>query len=231
MTVLAAIQDATTVLGLEKPSAVYSSAEREHVELAALANEIGQRIGRAYEWELLNRIATFTGDGSTVAFDLPSDFDRMVKDAQLWSSSLETPLRNIHSRNEWLGLDVQAFDFVINAWIKFGGQIHIKPALASGVTVKTFYQSDQIAQANDLSLKAAFTADNDVFRLSERLLKLGIIWQWRANKGLPYEEDLETYEELLTKEISDDKGARVLVAGRRRVPRDVTVAFPQAIAP
>ena len=40
-------------------------------------------------------------------------------------------------------------------------------------------------------------ADGDSFVLDERLLKLGMIWQWKANKGSPYAEDMATYGDAL----------------------------------
>ena len=35
--------------------------------------------------------------------------------------------------------------------------------------------------------------------LDERLLKLGMIWQWKAKKGSPYQEDLGTYGDALSR--------------------------------
>ena len=141
MTTLSVIQDAcTSGIALEKPTAVYGSATREHIELASLLNEAAGMIADAHEWQTLNRIATITGDGSDEDFALPSDFGRMLDKSQLWSSSLETPLTPISDRDQWLGLDVQSFDFVIKAWIIYGDVIHIMPALASAVTGKYWYQ-------------------------------------------------------------------------------------------
>lgn len=235
MTVLSAIQDACKVIGVTGstgnavPDSIASSTERERVELLALANEMADRIAKAHDWQKFATIATITGDGATEAFDLPSDYDRQRINTQLWSSSLEAPLSHIADLNQWLGLDVQSFDFVVNAWTIYGGQIQIKPALATGVTAKYFYQSNLIVEPESGSNKATFTLDEDTFRLSEELLKLGIIWQWRANKGLPYAEDMQNYEIELAKQIMRDKGARRIVMGTNRTPRDVRVAYPQNI--
>ena len=231
MSILSTIQQVCPVIGLSVPNAVFSSAEREHVELQALANEMAQRIARTHEWQVLNAIATYTGDDSTEDFDLPSDFDRMLKKAQVWSSSLSTPLSPIPDRDQWLGLDIQAFDLIINAWIIYGGEMHIKPAMTSGTTAKHWYQSNLIATNAGLTPKASFTADTDIFRVSERLLKLGMIWQWRANKGLPYAQDQDTYEDLLEKLSSDDKGSRMIRVGRARMPGDVNITYPLNINP
>ena len=236
MTVLSTIQGVCKVIGLDVPSAVFSSTDREHEELSELANDIGGEITDAYDWQKLKKINTHTGDGSTEAFSLASDYDRMLKKAQVWSSSLETPLTPITDADAWLGLDVQSFDFVINAWIIYNNQMHIKPALDTGVTAKYFYSTGHFALDNDgTTTKSAFDADNDTFRLTnnatknERLLKLGMICQWRKNKRLPYEEDEEKYEALKERMITNDKGSRMLRVGKIRFPKDVTVAYPQSI--
>lgn len=231
MTILSAIQNVCKVVGLDVPPAAVASTTREHVELTALANEMADRIAQSHDWQSLKSLATMTGDGATQSHSLPTDYARMLKKAQVWSSLLETPLTPISDTDEWLGLDVQAFDFVINAWTIYGDQMHIKPALASAVTAKYFYISNQIVAPENGSKKTEFTADDDVFRLSERLLTLGMIWQWRAHKGLPYQEDMQTFEALKEALVSQDKGSRMMRLGTVRLPGDLTTSYPQSVTP
>jgi hypothetical protein len=56
-----------------------------------------------------------------------------------------------------------------------------------------------------------FTNDGDVFRIDERLLKLGMIWQWKANKGSPYAEDMGTYSDALVNIAGADTPAPIIV--------------------
>lgn len=231
MSLLTVFQQAcTSGIALEKPSAVYGSTTREHIELANIANEMAAMIAASHEWQILNKIAVITGDGTTEDFAPPSDFDRMLDKSQLWSTSLETPLSPISDRDQWLELDIKSFDFVINAWIIYAGEIHIKPALSTGVQVKYFYQSN-LWGLNGATPISEFTADTNTFRIDERLLKLGIIWKWREMKGLPYAEDLATYERLLAKLAMRDKGSRIIRLGKAVLPRDTTVAYPQSVVP
>ena len=58
-----------------------------------------------------------------------------------------------------------------------------------------------------------------------------MIWQWRANKGLPYAEDLENYQTALGEQIGEDKGATILHVGKARTLRGVRIAYPQTIVP
>ena len=231
MTVLSVAQDVAKVVGLEVPDALVASTARERVELTATIQEMATRIARGHDWQFLATEATVTGDGSTEAFSLPSDYDRMRQKAQVWSASLETPLTPISDPDFWLGLDIQSFDFVINAWIIYGGQIRIKPALATGVTAKYFYQSNLIIAPSSGNNKTTFAADTDTFRLDEQLLTLGAIWRWRERKGQPYAEDMADYEELKARLVARDRGSRVIKTGKVRMAHDAQIAYPQNIAP
>jgi len=229
MTILSVMQEACKVIGLDVPTAVLASTDREHIELVGTANDMAERIMQSYDWQTLKTLATFTGDGTTEDFAFPTGYNRMLKKAQVWSSSLETPLSPISDTDHWLGLDVQSFDFVVNAWTIYGDQFHIKPALASAVTAKFYYISNLIVAPAAGDNKTSFTADTDTFRLDETLLRHGIIWQWRANKGLPYQEDMESYESRKESLITHDKGARMIRIGTIRMPKGITTAYPQNI--
>lgn len=228
-TVLAIAQRVCQKIGLTQPSSVFGNSDRSYQELAEVLNDMGERIARAHYWQTLKGIATITGDGSTTAFNLPSDYSRQDDKAELWSAALETPLTHITTLDKWLELEVQDFDFVINAWTIYGDQLHVKPALGSTVTAQYAYLKNTWAKASDASFKTAFDNDTDEFRLDDDLLRLGAIWQWRESKGLPYAEDMSNYERRLSKLISQDKGSRTIRIGANRLPRGVRIAYPQAI--
>lgn len=204
-----------------------SSTEQEHIELAAMANEMGAMIARAAEWNVLTRLQTMTGDGTDTDFALPSDYDRMVESSGMLSSNWPgSKLRHVTDRTEWLHNLLVPRNPAPADWTLLGGEVHFNPALADDETVKFYYVSNQFATAADLSNQAAFTADDDSFRLNERTLRLGIIWKWRASKGYPSDGDYQDYQEALAQDIARDKGPREIVIGRRSFPRGVSIAWP-----
>jgi len=230
MSVLTAIQKAALYLGLERPTQVYSATDRDALELGEIANEAAAMIADEHDWQTLKRLEPIPGDGATTAFDLPSDYLRQPKDTELWSSRLETPLTHVLSHNEWLQLQVQAADVILNVWTILGGQVQFQPAPESGETVKYYYQSN--LWANDGSANtASFTADEDTFRLDERLLKEGIVWMWKAQKGLEYGEDLDRFNDVLSRRVAEDKGAKMLTMGTARMPGGARIAYPRAVTP
>jgi hypothetical protein len=70
-----------------------------------------------------------------------------------------------------------------------------------------------------------FQNDNDIFRIDERLLKLGMIWQWKASKGSPYAEDMGTYSDALAVAAGADKPAPIII-GRMPISAATNVALP-----
>lgn len=237
MTVLEVAKAASLRLGLNVPTMLFSSTDREMLEMQEVVNESARVIAEAYPWQILQKIATFTGTGSQVDFILPSDYDRMLPTSSLWSSRWAWNAEHVASPDDWLSLEVGPSGYVTGRWIIFGGQLHLKPAMPSGQTTKFFYVSKQIvtgASGNpDLDApKASFTLDSDLFNLDERLLKLAVIWRWKAGKGLPYAEDMENYEEQLDKATDKDKGSKPVVSGQPLYMRDrVKLAWPGTVGP
>ncbi len=233
MTLLTAIQGACPHLGIAVPSVVYASTDREHVELVEIAREAVDDIVDAADWHTLKTLATITGDGSAASFALPSDYLRMPKDQQLWSNAQETPLSHVESHNDWLELDIKAFELVLRAWTLLSGEVAIKPTLPSAELVKYYYISNKAIVSSSVNV-ADFAADGDTLRVStdgDRLLKLAIIWRWRALKRLDYAEDLNNYQMALDRAIMRDGGAKVIKVGMSRGMSGAQSAYPQAITP
>lgn len=230
MTVLSVAKRVCLVVGLDQPEQLVASADREYQEMTRLADEIAKRIMRVYDWQALLVQKTFTGDGVSEAFDLPADYDRMPDGASMWSSRWTWAFNHIASTDEWLEYQVVPYTFINGNWIIYGDEFHVLPIMAVAETLKFFYVSKYYAKDPLNVAKAAFTDDTDTFRLDENLLELGMIWQWKANKDLPYEEDMQNFERALNKRMMADAGARsVLSGGRNRFSRGVKIAFPQLV--
>ncbi len=214
MAILDVVKEAATVLGLEVPSLVFGSNVREMIEMQATIKEAAAEIVDAYDWQKLLVVNTVTGDDVTEAHGMPEDYRRMQKTASLWSSRWSWAAEHVVSPDEWLELQTVPFVNVTGQWIVYGGQLHFLPVMASGETAKFFYVSNNIVIDSEGQPKAAFSSDTDVFRLSERLLKLGIIYKWKQAKRQPYAQELDDFEVLKGQEIDNDPGSKPVVSGR-----------------
>jgi len=230
MTILDVCVRTSLVIGLDVPSQVFASTDREMLELARLANEIAERIQDSYNWQELLVMRTETGDGVSETFDLPADYAQMYKTSSMWSSRWTWALNQIPDVDTWLEYQVVPYTFVNGNWIIYGNRLHVLPIMANTETLKYWYVSKNKVTAADTSTKEFFTADDDTFRLSEKLLELGMIWQWRANKGLPYAEDMQNYEKKLSQLMDDNGGSKPIISGHpQRFYRKGIWAFPATV--
>ena len=171
---------------------------RTQAELLSLANEMAQRIsGDNRDWTRFKFTNIYTGDGVKTAWDLPADYRRMPITANVWKGT--SPLRFIPDADEWLQRRINNLSSSPGwgEWTIYGGQMHIFPALAVGEPVGFVYISRNCVALNGGGFGDTFTNDGDRFALDERLLKLGMTWEWKCRKGSPYAEDMGTYSDAL----------------------------------
>jgi len=230
MTLLSVVKDVCQVVGVQQPTSVFSgiTGNRTMQEMVALATEMAQRIAydSGKDWTILKRLATLNGDGVKDAFDLPGNYKRMLLTSELWrSTSTQQPMIYISDTNEWVRRRSDVWVNSWGEWTMLGGQILIQPIMGTGVNATFGYlNKDCIALASGGN-SDAFVADGDNFILGDRLLKLAMIWQWKANKGSPYAEDLATYNDALNIAMGSEKPAPIII-GRLQVSG--TMAYPWA---
>jgi|SRR6185369_1525922 len=227
MTLLSVCQEAAILLSQDELTTLFSTSVPFAKEIRTLANESAAVIGETYDWQTLTKLATVTGDGSDTSFDLPSDYDRMVMKTNLAGSDSNIDLVKSRDLDQWAYFQNHGATSVPGHWMILGGELLFEPAPALGVEYSYYYITKNVVSGD----KAAFTADDDVFILPERLLKLDLIWRWRALKRMEYAEDMENFNIALSKAITKDKGPRILVGGRQRVPYNVRNAYPGPLGP
>lgn len=235
MTALSIIQGASRKIGIARPDQVFGATTETAYELQEYLNDAAAMVcfDCGHDWTKLKALSTLTGDGVTLAFDLPSDYRRMLKKATVWPSATPyTPYTHYADTDEWLGMLSQAFPPLTGAWTLIGEQIHLRNGgsitpVATGETVQFYYVSNKSAKDSGGTTKAGFTADDDTFRLDERLLKLALIYRWKQGHLQDYAEEMSDYENALSEQIGGDKGSNIFsVGGRTRTAFDVSTAYP-----
>jgi hypothetical protein len=227
MTLLSACQEAAIELSQTEPTSVFTTTDRFAKELRVQANKSAVAIMKAYDWQALTKRATITGDGSAGSFNLPTDYDRMVLKTNLASTASNIDLVKATDLDQWDYFQNHFSTTVPGRWIVLGGALQVAPAPGNGIVHSYYYISKNVVSGS----KPTFTADTDTFVLPERLLTLSIIWRWRASKRLEYAEDMQNFNIAFGEETATDKGSRVLVAGKQRVPYNVKAAYPGPLGP
>ena len=219
MTVLSVVREVCAVIGVNPPTSLFSPVvqPRTQLELLALANEMAQRI--AYdvrEWRELKRVCTFDGDGALDRFPLPANFKRMLLMAQVYPSwAPRQPLQFIPDADEWLARRLSNQNVSWGEWTLLGGDMLVWPIMEIGKHVSFVYLDKNCVKLNAGGYGPAFVSDLDEFRLDERVLRLGMIWQWKANKGSPYAEDMGTYSDALVGVAGSDQPAPIIIGDGR----------------
>jgi hypothetical protein len=229
MTLLSTIKDVCVAVGVLQPTSVFSNigGNRTMQEMLALANEMAQRIAYDHrEWTMMRAGTFLDGDGVKVDFNLPANLQRMLLTTNVYRSTApNTPMRFIPDADEWTQRRLTNYVDSRGEWTIYGGQMHIYPIMGVGTRAAFVYLDKNCVTLASGGFGDAFTADNDSFRLQERLLKLGMIWQWKANKGSAYAEDMSTYNDALNVAAGADQPKAILV-NRMPISANVQVAYP-----
>jgi hypothetical protein len=217
MALLNALQSASIRLMGKKPTAFASSSNKFELELMDMAGEVATDIMKSHEWQALKRVHSISGDvAGTTAFPLPSDFDRFLINADFVGEETIGGrwFQQISDINEFTYLTEREMEISWpGAWMIYANQIRFVPAPEDGETYRIPYISRNFVLSGTGTPKATFTADDDTFALSERLLTLGVIWKWRENKKMDYTGDLENFTKAFGEESAKDGGTPIYRSG------------------
>lgn len=229
MTFLTAAQSAAIRLSVGKPSVFFSSTDDFEQEAVDLGNEVVRDIVKYADWRGLIKQQMMVGDGVTTAFDLPSDYDRMPKDAHVGRMNWYT----------WGYVDAPDLNFwndLVNGlaspspgyWIMLDRKMQFIPPVSADTTAEFYYVSKNAVIDGDTGeSKPFFTKDSDTFFLDESLITLGIMWRWRQMKRLDYSEDMRNYEIRIQQISGEDKGARIVRMGKPVIDYNAQWAYPR----
>lgn len=232
MTILSVAQDAAVKLNRARPSSLFSPSLDVSfaAELLLAAKDTAESLVKEdHDWRDLTTLGTCQGDGATVSFPLATvapGYERLIKTAKLHSLRFRNAtFRPAKDLDEWLFIKDNLLVGSPGNWVLLDGSIQIFPAMPVTDTARFFYISNRYALSGGGIPQSAFLADTDTFVLDERLLRLGIIWRWRADKRLEYAEDLKNYEIAKSAAMGSGKGNQAIVVGRQRM-RAESLAYP-----
>lgn len=198
MTVLTAINEVCDVVSLDRFVSVYGSnnpAAQTMLELAKLA---GQEIAERFAWKALQRSDT----ASVSPYPFPADYDRLIEGGAVFTAVGDFA-RPVKSPSQWAVVlqvpSTQPYYYLSTAGISFS------PAGdAVGATI-TYVSKNWILGSTGTE-KADWTAEDDVAVFPERLLVLNLIWRWKRQKGLNYDDPLAEFEAALAAATEEDRG-------------------------
>lgn len=230
MTLLSLIQDVCDDLGVDRPSQVIGNTSQEVRQLLQIAQREGRDLASRFAWQKMVKINTFTLTAAEDQGLLNStvvstgDFDYMINDT-FWDRTTSLPILGPVSEKDWQTLKAFPVTGPYLQYRIYNGRLYINPT-PSADSAAFEYKSTHWCESSGGTGQTKWTADTDVGRLDERIMTFGVIWRWKARKGLEYQEDFIAYERMVKDAMGRDKSARTLSASGGPVDRIPGVIVP-----
>jgi len=216
VTLLTITQDACRELRLPVPSTVIDNADKQIASLLAMSNRGGRTLARDYDWTALQRLHTFTTDGSG-EYTLPSDYSRLIRETE-WDRSDNRRLSGPSSPSEWQAIKsgsvaasvVNVRYRIYRASSEVGRSIYVDPADNSGDTLAFEYVSNGWCASSGGVVQTAWAADTDVPVLDSDILTLDLIIRWKRANGDDFGSEADEYMRLFGMLAGQDRPAPVL---------------------
>lgn len=210
MSLLTIIQGAAKELKLVAPTTVIASTDPNAPQLLALANKEGKELVRRFDWQALQKEATFATvaleQQTTLAAIGAADFDHVI-DETMWNRSQNWRVLGPLRPDEWQRKKASAAQAAIGNWFRIRGDaILFYPTPTAGENIYFEYISKNWCQSQSLTGQDTWTADTDTALIDEEVIRLGIVWRFRKAKGFDYGEDFRTYEAALESLFGGDAG-------------------------
>ena len=204
MSLLTIIQGVYQRLSFTQPVSIIGNTDQLAVQMLALTQDIGDELIERWDWQRLKGAAApvqFTGNGVTATFALPADFKSLSPSDTFVSSVYPTlTLPGPVGESDLLRMKATPFALQPSAWRRLGNSIEFYPVLQLNEVVTYVYAGNYwITDVTGVTPKATFTADSDLVRLSERLIRLGVLWRFKRAKGLDYGQENEDFERSFTR--------------------------------
>jgi hypothetical protein len=203
--------------GLGRPGTSTGSTDVQILQLVDLLNEEGQDLAARFAWQALIQEKTWTmlgaeDQGLLVGGSILTEadgFDYIFNDT-IHNRTTQFPVTGPISPQMWQAS--KATTTVASPYSQYrirGGHLLMYPAPTAGHTGAFEYKTENwVSNDEGDAFSSKFVEDDDFPLLDSRLLKLGLTWRWKKEKGLEYAEDFETYEAAVLDKITRDKTAK-----------------------
>lgn len=212
--------DAADELGIDAPSSITDNADDPDARLLLrMAKKEGFLLSRRAFWQVMRREYTFTTDANEQQpqATLPSDFDIIIPET-VFNRTRRRAMYGAISPQEWAEVQAGIVTALDPSFMLRGNRFYITPAPETGETVAFEYMSRYWAIPADGSeaTQTTWEEDSDTCVFPEEIVTQGVIWRWRAHKGLEFESIRLDYERMVGDQIMRDGAKPRLNAGHTR---------------
>lgn len=211
LSVLQIVQTACKRIGILAPTVALGSSDQQIIQLVALCEEEGQSLADRHQWEALQVEALFTTVASQAQTSLATiapSFNYIVNDT-IWNRTLRRPVYGPTSQQDWQQKKAIQLNGPFNSFRIIADVINFYPTPAAGQVCAFEYISRNWINTGTTS-SSVFLTDADTPKINDQLIVLGLIWRWKAAKGMDYAEDFAKYETRVMDAMGRDAGKATL---------------------
>lgn len=206
------INDALAELGMPPANLAVGAIDANGYQALALLNALGVEILRAHDWQNLESVMNFTGDGVADRFPLPADFGRQINQTQ-WDTGDNRPLLGPTSPQVWSWCNYGIV--AVGAFYRYrilDSEYAIFPVPSDGSTFALYYISKNwVIDADDpAAFKAKVTKAGDICRLDNRMLISGLKVKFWGAKGFDTTQLNAEFNYIFNNEKAQSQGARAI---------------------
>lgn len=210
MTLLSIVQSHCKINGLNVPDAVIGSQDTTVVQLHEILNSLVETITDQSKFQGFNKEASFTliaGEDQGAISDLADDGFLWLVPNTFYNRTRNLKIAGPFDEATWQRRKAQDIGGTFYGFRLRNNHLYINPAPASGGLddVAFEYMSSFGVVDNAGVSKASFTVDTDTFMLPEKILKKGLSWRWKYQKGLAYQLEEQEFWDMLNNAIARDK--------------------------
>ena len=214
------IDQALQELGLGTVNLANTSNDATGYQILGILNALGDELLRVNDWQNLEMIMNFVGDGITDTFPMPADFGRQVNQTQ-WSTSDQRPLLGPTSPQIWSWTQYGIVSVGVYFRYRILNDVYTMfPIPGAGETFALYYISKNwVAAYVDPSVQPPITPPvyqdkilrpGDTPLFDRRLMVAGVKLKFWAQKGFDTTLLQQEFDYMLKSEKGMNAGAPMI---------------------
>lgn len=206
-TIKAEVNNAAIECGVIPPPSWLSTADSTAVEMVALLRAVVDDLLDRHPWTGAALTATIAPVVETSVWTFPALFLRLQPyvNAVYETAPNRRPVLPYVDDGDWVELAAHGFAGAQRYFRRTATGLEFYRPLPAGASVKVSYVSTKwvVGTNNEWTDEA-----NDVAIFPSRLIRFGLIYRWRRQKGMRFGDELAEYEAILARAINEDRPRR-----------------------
>jgi hypothetical protein len=232
------VRSACGIIGLQRPNSLIGSTDLQVIQLRELLNKTGSELAARSSsgWQSLVREATFTtvateDQGALTTIIGAVNAYRHIVNETIWNRTTKEPVYGPRAAGVWQGLKALTFAGPYAEYRIRGGRLLFLPVPAAGATCAFEYVTKNWLVSSDATTQQSEVEDDeDEPLLDDEILRDGLIWNWKAAKGLDYSQDFQSWETRVIDALArDGTKARLSLNSGSLTDSGIPQAIPRLI--